>query len=164
MYTKFPKEVELLANELRCEYYPTLNEFDVHIGIILVKVEDGLIDKGVNVCGTLKVMDTLDRLTKGYDIELLLDEEVWQGAPLEEQKAILDYFLFQIELVPNSNKAIDNGEEPYKIDELGRPRLRLKKADWQSGGGYNEMVKRYKKISVEYKNLQECIKKAEEQL
>lgn len=155
-YEKNPSEICLLLNEVKNELSPTLNELEVKIGVVGFET-----DEDNEEFGSIKVMNTLDRLTKGYDAELLIDTKLWAASTELQRKAALDYFMYQLELVPNSEKAIEAGELPFKTDTLGRPKLKIKKGDWNSGEGYTEVVKRNKQNSLEYIKLQQCMAKME---
>lgn len=75
---------------------------------------------GIKALGVARKLNLKDR-TKGLgDAEILLDGDWWEDATEKERRALLDHELHH--LVATS-----------KVDDLGRPKLKLRKHDFEVG-------------------------------
>lgn len=83
-------------------------------------INDALKKNGVKALGITRIVNLKDR-TKGLgDAEICLDGYWWERADESEQRALLDHELHHI--VPTK-----------KVDDLGRPKLKLRKHDVEFG-------------------------------
>jgi len=103
---------------------------------------------------TIRVVPTKDRLTKGYDAEMLVDRDWWGGARESRRVALLDHELSHLELVLTKD-----GQPAY--DDLNRPRLKLRKGDYASSDGFFEVIARHGDEAAEFESLSDCWKLAE---
>src|SRR5207237_2850403 len=81
---------------------------------------------------TIKVVALKDRLTKGYDAELLIDEAEYNQMRPEHINALIDHELCHLALALKKGKIV--------LDDLGRPRLKTIAADWDAGDGFAAVV------------------------
>lgn len=113
---EFDSYEKLRAAEPRIDFlfaYPDYDENDQ-------PTNDAIKHQGVKALGLCRIVNLKDR-TKGLgDAEILLDGDWWKGASDEEQKALLDHELHHLAYVD-------------KRDNLGRPKLKLRKHDFQFG-------------------------------
>jgi hypothetical protein len=138
-------------------------ELGVKIGVYFAISPDGenVTEQGYAVIGKIKSLGLLDRMKTSEDAELIIDSDWWTSANEKSKYAALDYFLTSLKLVANTERAIEEGEPPYKEDDIGRPLLKKRKGDWNAGVGFNDVIKRHGSASVEYFNLKQCLIQAE---
>lgn len=112
---------------------------------------------------TIRVVPTKDRLTKGYDAEMLVDHDWWQGASEKRRVALLDHELSHLAIVTRTTKARKGlpAETIVALDDLGRPKLKLVPGDWSAGDGFAEVIARHGDDASEFENLRTCWKWAE---
>lgn len=80
------------------------------------------------------------------DAEITVDEYQWDRMSREEKEALLDHELTHIDLVYKEN------EEQY--DDLGRPRIKLRKHDYQFGW-FTEVAQRHGRASIEHQQAKQ---------
>jgi hypothetical protein len=133
-------------------YHYELHNAKVKFGLIMASSEDDhpVKSHGYPALACVKVVPLKDRLTKGYDAEILVDRHAWNEMGTQHKQAILDHELSHLRLVPETDK---DSNLPYKTDDLGRPKLKLVNGDWNAGDGFAEVVKRHGKFAVEFTNL-----------
>ena len=71
------------------------------------------------------------------DVQIILDGDHWDGWGEARRAGVLDHELQHIELITESD------DETPKADDVGRPRLKLRRHDWMIGG-FNAVVTRHK--------------------
>src|SRR5262249_5260095 len=98
----------------------------------------------------VKPVPLKDRLTKGYDAELLIDEDKWKDLSKDQQAALLDHELTHLRLVMTEDE--ETGKEKVQEDDIGRPKLRTVKGDWNVGGGFAAVVARHGENAIEFVN------------
>lgn len=106
---------------------------------------------------TICVVATKDRLVKGYDAEMLVDRDWWGGASEARRTALLDHELSHLEVVAakrEPGEPLDTSSVVF--DDLGRPKLRLKKGDYAPSDGFLEVIARNGDNAVEFESLKEC--------
>lgn len=115
---------------------------------------------------TIRVVPTKDRLVKGYDAEMLVDRDWWGGASEARRVALLDHELSHLEVVVSTKDKREPGEpldtSSVVFDDLGRPKLRLRKADYQPSDGFLAVIERHRDNAVEFESLSECWRLAEQ--
>lgn len=127
------------------KWHQPLDDAKLKIGVLMAENEDGPAVKhgGYPAIATIRPVPLKDRLTKGYDVELLIDEAEWNSLNKKQRLALLDHELSHVEIVtwPDSTK--------IKRDDLGRPKCRTRKGDWNGGDGFSEVVERHKDCAIE---------------
>lgn len=138
----------LLASQMR-QHHEALHDAGVRIGVLLARsdtesppVKHG----GYGAAATVRVVPLKDRLTKGYDAEMMVDEALWAEFSRERQAALLDHELSHLRLV------LKDGEP--QTDDIGRPRLKTVRADWHGGDGFTDVVARHGTEAVEFWNAE----------
>lgn len=115
---------------------------------------------------TIRVISTKDRLVKGYDAEMLVDRDWWGGASEARKVALLDHELSHLEVVTKTRRDREPGEpldtSDVVFDDLGRPKLRLKKADAQPSDLFLDVIARHGDNAVEFESLSDCWRIAEQ--
>lgn len=143
------------------EFHPRLAEAGVRIGLMVGFNPEGdaLTHGGYPAAATMKVVKLKDRITKGYDAELSVDERVWRDLNDSQRLALLDHELCHIDTVDVPPKQLaelraDNMAAPaWKTDDIGRPKLRSVPGDWNSGDGFARVIARHGLNAIEYRNI-----------
>lgn len=135
--------VALLTRTI-AEFHPQLKQHEVIIGVLIAANPDGPAVKhaGYAAAATIKVVPLKDRLTKGYDAELLIDNEHWKECRKEHRVAILDHELSHLEVAKTKGGAV-------KRDDLGRPKLKILPGDIVQSDGFRDVVKRHGEYAPE---------------
>lgn len=146
--------VTLLANVMK-QYHPRLSDLEVRVGILMAYNADGPPVKhgGYPALAKIKPVPLKDRVTKGFDAELLIDEQAWKELSKETQAALLDHELSHLSLVVKED---ENGREIVQIDDIGRPKLKTVPGDWNTGDGFREVVARHGEASIEFENARKA--------
>jgi hypothetical protein len=72
----------------------------------------------------------------------------------EHKAAVVDHECQHVARVPNTPKKIAAGELAWKVDDLGRPKLKLRKGDANVGDAFECVIARHGLYAVEYLNIQ----------
>lgn len=142
-------------------HHPRLAEAGVKVGVLMAFNPEGdaVRHGGYPAFASIRVVALRDRVTKGYDAEMLIDETQWQSMSEAHRAALLDHELSHLSLVPMSAKQLaearaNNSAAPdWKLDDLGRPKLKLVKGDWNAGDGFRDVVARHGKVAIEFANI-----------
>ena len=147
-----------LIGDMMSKYHQSLNDAGVRIGVLFAANPEGPAVKhgGYPAHATIKVMSLKDRVTKGYDAELMVSEESWDGFDEDQRAALVDHELTHLEIV--AKKGI------VQRDDIDRPKLKTRKGDWNCGDGFAEVVARHGRASIEFENARTAIRHAEESL
>lgn len=101
---------------------------------------------------TIKLVSQKDRITKGYNIEMIIDSEYWKNSCDKSREALIDYALSHLEIkrkqVKKFNQKIPSATE-IVVDSSGCPVLKIRKGDWNAGYGFRDVVARHGDYSVE---------------
>lgn len=98
---------------------------------------------GAAAAAQVKVVALKDRLTKGYDVELLIDGDNWPNTPLPTQIALLDHELTHIR--PTGLR-----------DDLGRPSIKLREEDFIVWG-FIEVAQRHGIAAIECRSVKQLM-------
>jgi hypothetical protein len=155
-FTEADKDVVELVNLVMAEHHPQLKECDAKVGILMAynPDNDAIKHGGYPVLACIKIVSARDRVGKGYDFELLIDQRQWEDELTPTQRiACIDHELSHIVRVPNTPKAIIAGELAWKTDDRGRPKLRTCKGDYASSDGFLAVIQRHGDDAIEYYSL-----------
>lgn len=160
-YTLADDDVLTLVARVMRLHHPRLREAEVRVGVLMAANSDGPAIKrnGYPVIATIKVVPLKDRVTKGYDAELLIDRHDWDDFRDEQMLALADHELSHIDTIdlsPSQLRAArqEDAKAPtWKLDDLGRPKLKTVPGDWDAGDGFSAVVARHGPHAVEYVNL-----------
>lgn len=154
-YQQADKEIYDLAEEILSEFptHKPIVDAGVKIDIVVAygtQDENGEImsnalnhhgNKALGICRILKLKD---RAMGRGDAEISLDGDWWRTADIYEQRALLDHELHHIAI---------KGDEP-ETDDLGRPKLRLRKHDTDIGW-FGIVAERHGEHSMERKQAKQ---------
>jgi hypothetical protein len=132
------------------EWHKDLAEQGVKVGVLMAESNGGgpaVRHGGYAALATVRVVPLKDRLTKGYDAEMLVSAEDWRQMKAPLRAALLDHELSHVQL---RRKKKTNA---VKRDDLGRPVLWLRKADWNAGDGFRAVVVRHGEAALEFEGL-----------
>lgn len=108
-----------------------------------------------------------DRLTKEYDAELVIDGAEYEQLRPGQREALLDHMLSGIDTVdrgeddPDEDQGEGASKVTWRVDDLGRPKLKTVIGDWHAGPGYAEVVARHGTDAIEYELLSRCKARAD---
>lgn len=158
-----PEDTDLLTRA-RDAWHPDLRVNGVRVQMIFAETEDGspaVKHHGYPALATVRVVPLKDRITKGYDAEMLVDRAFWNLAGERGRLALIDHELSHIEVKKREEKPPKGTRrkpgEPVPLvvclDDLGRPKLKLKKGDWNPGDGFGDVVARHGDAASEFEDL-----------
>jgi hypothetical protein len=161
-YTLADDDVKSLVARIMQEHHPELHEAKVRIGVLMAEnsTGDAIKAHGYPALACVRVVPLKDRLTKGYDVEMLIDLAGWNEMEDEHRAATVDHECQHVSRVANTPKKIKEGECAWKLDDLGRPKLKLRKGDWSVGDGFECIVARHGDYAVEFLNIQRAVARA----
>jgi hypothetical protein len=135
-----------VVDETIDSFHKRLRSVKLKLGVLVAQNLDGpgVRHNGYPALASIRVVPLKDRVTKGYDAELLIDEREWNTMKKEHRKALCDHMLTHLVIV----KEKKSGEVKY--DDLGRPKLKTQKGDWTGGEGFAEVVERHGNFAVEF--------------
>lgn len=160
-------DVRNLLEQVMFEHHPRLHEAGVRVGVLFARNPDGpaLKRNGYEVLAMIKPVPLKDRLTKGYDAELVIDGGEFETLKPRQQESTLHHELAHIDRVdlsPQELAARDEGDEcSWKVDDLGRPKLRSVPGSWNAGDGHTSTVEIYGADAIEYELLARCKARAD---
>lgn len=149
-YERASEEVEHQVARIMERYHGPLDEAGVTVDILMCfakrdangdPVGAAIKNSGYACMATTKIVGTKDRAKGQADSEVLLDGDRWSELSGEEQDAVIDHELTHLEL--------SVGDDGIRIDDLGRPKLRVRLHDHQFGW-FDEIVRRHGRCSIEW--------------
>lgn len=148
-------EVPRLLAEVMEKHHRELHLAEVRIGVLMCSE---LLHGGYPAYATIKVVPLKDRLTKDYDAELVLDRHLWERLRHRHRKALLDHELSHLAVAKFVEHESEDGEVSctFATDDIGRPKLKTVKGNWNGGDGFREVVKRHGDWAIEFLNAQRC--------
>ncbi len=164
------KVVTLLTRALQ-KWHADLFEANVLIGVLMASNPDGDAVKhgGYPAFATIKVVSLKDRVSKGTDAEMLIDEGKWEDLRPGQQMALLDHELSHLKLkkswrsqiLGSDNEPTGETELKFESDDLDRPKLKTVPGDWNCGDGFRSVVARHGNDAIEFENIARCRAAAE---
>lgn len=160
-YQKADENVLEVLDTAMGNWHRNLRLAGVKVGVLMAYNPDGDAVKhgGYPALATVKVVSLKDRVTKEIDAEVLIDEAAWRELHAEQRLSCLDHELQHLNLVPLSPKELQTAQQYdpqapwWKLDDLGRPRLRTVPGDWNAGDGFKAVVERHGHMAIEFHNL-----------
>lgn len=126
-YDTPPQSVLDLINKVIEDNHPDLLNNDVTVDALFALTEDApLKDGGYSTMSVTKINNLKLRVKGMKDAEIVLDKTVWESINEKAQIALLDHALTKLEV-----KKDKEGET--KIDDCGRPCLKIRKYDYRLG-------------------------------
>lgn len=156
IYDKAPQAVAEKAKDLIEKFHFDIGNYDVHIDFIFARStvgEDGVPEGpalkhgGYAALGLTRILGPKDRLMGRGDCEIVIDGDRWPNLSQEQQDALLDHEMEHIQI------KFDKTGAPV-MDDLRRPKLKLKKHDHQFGW-FDIIAKRHGADSIEVNQFRE---------
>lgn len=160
-YSPAPDHVARLVQERLRDAHPEMFAVGVRVGVLMALAEDGPAVRhgGYPAAATVRVVPHKDRVTKGYDAEMVIDQDVWDGLRPRQQQALISHELAHLVLVQKVDQKTGQGKPQF--DWGGRPKLRTRPGDWSAGDGFGEIVREFGEDAIEFENLKRCYHHAE---
>lgn len=145
-----PSEVNELVAELIETYHPELADVEATILCQMHESKNGLALHGYPAYATVRLIPAKDRAAGLPDARITIDAEEWHEMPEAKQRAVLDHELHHLEVVGQWSPGDDDNPSRFvcKTDDAGRPKMKLRKHDYNFGGFY-EIAERHRGHSVE---------------
>jgi len=137
-YTQATTETMTLLASARARYHSPRLSQELTIGVLMASA---VTQHGAAAIAKVRIVPLRDRAHGLPDVEILLDEQHWTESDRAHHMALLDHELTH--LLP-----IEDSGGRLMVDDLGRPRVRLRQHDWQVGW-FHEVAKRHGSRSVE---------------
>lgn len=161
-YSPAPDVVALMVNQRLAKAHPELHRVGVRVGVLMAWNPDGVALKhhGNAANATIQVVKHKDRVTKGYDAEMCIDQTRWDDFRPRQRAALIAHELKHLELVQKADP--ETGEIKPVYDDGGRPKLKTRPGDWDAGDGFAEIVAEFGNDAVEFHNIKSCWMLAEQ--
>ena len=124
-YEDAPEAVYDKITAILQAYYPELIEAGVTVHALMATATAGhaVSHGGYAALAVIRVIPLKDRVKGMKDVEIVIDSERYDELPEPQKDGLLDHELHHIELVKD-------GEEVIKRDDIGRPKINMRKHDW----------------------------------
>lgn len=148
--------VHTLLSETIGTYRQDLSEAAVRVGVLMAVNENGDAVKhhGYPASATIKIVPQKDRITKGYDAEMVIDEKAWESMNKKCRVALLHHELMHLELKRDKEGTIE-------LDDNGRPKLKSRPGDFNAGDGFKEVIAAHGESAVELLSYRLTLARAE---
>lgn len=142
-YDKTPDEVLHLINETMEKYHPDLTNNGVTVDALFAENSNGdpLKHGGYPALAYVKITNLRNRIKGFADAEITIDRLVWNGLSQDQRASLIDHELHHLQV-----KTDKDGNT--KTDDADRPKLGLKKHDYQFGW-FREIAARHGQNSME---------------
>lgn len=123
-----------------------------------VKTGPALQVNGYTALGTAQILNLRNRVLSGYDALITFDGDQWESWPEKAQHALIDHELHHLEVNWEEAPDIDAGDMNGvpKRDDAGRPKLLMRRHDWQFGG-FQAIAERWGKFSFERAHARQIV-------
>lgn len=156
-YSVAESDIIQQVNNVMQAHHTPLSSAEVRVGVLMAYNSEGAGVKsgGYPALATIRIVPHKDRVTKGYDAEMVIDRMVWESMRQQHREALIDHELMHIELKMKKVKGPKGSPPDYAIDrdDQGRPKLKMRKGDWNAGDGFREVVARHGGYAPEFENL-----------
>lgn len=177
-YWRADQKVMGFIESVMMKYHHELCQHKVSLGVLFAMSSDeenhALKHHGYPVAACIKVVTLKDRITKGYDAELMIDAEFWKSNNEEKRVALIDHELSHIALKRKKPEKPKKGQPPREepvdplgevvYDDIGRPALKTVKGDYNVGDGFMRVIQRHQTASIETDNINAAMALVEEAL
>lgn len=149
-YDKANSDVTQLVKAVAAEFHAELVRYEVSIDVLMANNPDGdaVTHGGYPAQAKIRIVSLKDRAKGCKDAELIIDESNWRDLTDEQRRALIDHELQHLEV-----KFKDGG---VALDDLGRPKLSMRKHDWQMGW-FDVIARRHGEASPEVRQASELM-------
>ena len=151
-YSKAAADVLSIVKSTTSKFHGEVEKAGVTIDVLMAYNPDGhaVTHGGYPAQAKVKIVSLKDRAKGCKDAEIIIDDRNWDKLSDAERKALIDHELEHLEV------QYEEGE--VKIDDLGRPKLKIKKHDWQMGW-FDVIARRHGESSPEVRQASELMAK-----
>jgi hypothetical protein len=139
-----------MADQIIRRYYPEFIDAGLTIFYVFVETDGigaALSHGGYPAAGACKINSLKDRVEGKADCTITIDKAWWAGHDTRQNLAMLDHELHHILIAKDD-------DNKFILDDCGRPKVKLRKHDWQHGG-FLEIAKRHRMASVDMHSIME---------
>ena len=170
IYEQPAPQMLLLLEEVKRLYHGWLEDHGIRIDLLVAKAKEdkngdtsgsALRQHGYQANAIVRITSYKDRVLGRGDAEIVVDGDMWHLWSREQQMALLDHELEHIE--PIVKDAIGEGGMRTTVlqrDDANRPKLRLKKHDFQVGW-FDSVARRHGEASFEVSQARELLEDQE---
>jgi len=156
-YTKADEGVRLVVASAMGDYHGDLVEAGVRVSTLMVAEYDEesgdvlptLKHQGYAAGATIKASSLKERALGIGDALLVIDTHTWDALDKAGRVALIDHELEHLQVL------LDQGGGGAKVDDLGRPKLKLRLHDWQMGG-FTSIARRHGLSAPEVQAVRAC--------
>lgn len=161
IYFKASDEHHKIAYDVMQKYHSEFSKAGIQLGLLITlsnKEDQPAIKDGAY--GIIKIVPVKDRVTKKFDVELIVDGDVWKKQP-ELREPLIDHLLSKLELKKHKPKKNDKAKPDdealpdHVTDDIGRPVIKMRKCDLNAISGFAEVATRHGDISIEMLQLKD---------
>ena len=176
VYWKADASIVAFIDNVMEKYHQDLHINKVKIGTIMAMSSSeettALKLHGYPVAAMVKIVPLKDRITKEYDVEMLVDAALWKESSIKRKTALIDHELSHLAVKRKKPEKPKKGE-PVKesgnlgevvYDDIGRPVVKTVKADYNVGDGFLHVIQRHQEESFETININNAMNIIEQAL
>jgi hypothetical protein len=176
VYWKADASIVAFIDNVMEKYHQDLHINKVKIGTIMAMSSSeettALKLHGYPVAAMVKIVPLKDRITKEYDVEMLVDATLWKESSIKRKTALIDHELSHLAVKRKKPEKPKKGE-PVKesgnlgevvYDDIGRPVVKTVKADYNVGDGFLHVIQRHQEESFETININNAMNIIEQAL
>lgn len=160
-YSLADADVRAELARVMARYHERLHAAQVRVAVLMARNPDGSAVKhgGYPALACIKPLPLKDRVLKEADALLVIDEDEWYNLKPAQRVALLDHELSHLDTIdrdendPNEDTGEGASRVTWKTDDIGRPRLKSVKGDWNIGDGFAAVVARHGQNAIEYENI-----------
>lgn len=129
--TRADHATKQLVSEVLLQHRPDLAEVDLRLDVLMASPKEGQEGPALKLRGracvaTVRILPVADRVAGAADARITLCSESWDERDDRRRRAVIYHELLHLELSRD-------GEGAVKIDDAGRPKLRMRQHDFEVG-------------------------------
>ena len=142
-----------IASDLMQKHYQDLQRAGLTVCYLFVEngnkesLTPALTHGGYPAAATVKINSLKCRVEGKADVTVTIDRDWWTNHDREQCEALIDHELYHVLVA-------DDDYGNFVTDDIGRPKVTLRKHDWQHGG-FLEIAKRHGMKSVDMSAIAE---------
>lgn len=138
-----------VLDEALTRYHGRLAEAGVTVDLLWTEDTNGkpFLVSGYPAIARVRICSLDERVAGRADAEIVLDRGEWMGLEQAEQVAVMDHELTHLVLVYEKMGRVVTGT--VKRDDHNRPRLKMRRHDYQVGG-FRDIAERHRSHSQEW--------------
>ena len=141
-YAKASNDMRDMAESVARNHHSELVDAGVTIGVLACvhgerddESRPALKLHGYTCAATIQITPVKQRMLGHPDAVIVIDEKTWEGLTEARRRALIDHELTHLVV------QFDDDGQP-KLDDAGRPKLRMRLHDWELGG-FEEVAERH---------------------